>query len=155
MPRIGLGRWLLSWVTKPLVAIKQSFEFVLSLVRKVAPEVSQSDVAGWYRAAEKSLHLAPTIDTMDRKNKWEIGLMTEEHLNMPRRYLVQFEAQVYYPDTKTSEIQLRTMYFNERLSASEYEQEFLGSRIGLGEKDTGILKGARAINLSHNSSMQP
>ena len=154
MPRIGLGRWLLSWVTKPLVAIKQSFEFVLSLVRGLAPGISESDVAGAYRAAEKSLDLAPTIDTMDRSSKWEIGLITEEHLNMPRRYLVQFEALVYYPDTKTSEIQLRSMYFNERLSASEYEQEFLGSRIGLGEKDTGILRGVRAINVSHNSYMQ-
>lgn len=153
MPRIGLGRWLLSWVTKPLVAIRRSFEDILSLVRGVAPGVTQSEAAGAYRAAEKALDLAPTIDTMDRHNPWEIGLMTEDKLNMPRRYLVQFEAQIYYSSSKKTDIELRNMYFNDRLSAAEYEQEFLGSRMGEGEMYGETLKGVRAINVTHYSGL--
>jgi hypothetical protein len=150
MARVGLGRWLLSWVTKPLVAIKQPFESILRIVRGIVPGISQSTVAGAYRNAEQALGFQPTIDTMDRSSPWEISLMSEEKLGAPRRYLVTFEVQVSYPNEGITETEQRTVYFMDRLSASEYERQYLSQYMGEGERDTGILKGARAVNVSHN-----
>lgn len=154
MPRIGLGRWLLSWITKPLVALRTPFDSILKLVRGAAPEVTQSQAAGAYRAAEKALDLQPTIESMDRSQPWEVGLMSEEILGAPRRYLVTFEVQVSYPTEGVKTIEQRNVYFNERLSASEYERQYLAQYMGQGERDTGIIKGARAVNVSHHSSME-
>ncbi len=76
--------------------------------------------------------------------------MTEEKLGAPRRYLVTFEVQVSYPNEGVTEIEQRTVYFMDHLSAAEYESQYLSQYMGEGERDTGILKGARAINVAHN-----
>lgn len=151
MPRIGLGRWILSWLTKPLVAMKQSFESILGIAQRTVPGISQSAVAGAYRAAEKALDIQPTIDTMNRAEKWEPSLMLETDLGAPRRYLVTFEVQVSYPAEKRVEIEQRHVYFMERMSASGYEQAYLSTYMGEGARDTGIIRGARAIDVQHNS----
>ncbi len=151
MARIGFGRWLLSWVTKPLVAARQSFERIFQIVKTAAPKVTQSQVAGAYRSAEKALDLMPTIQSMDRASPWEIGLMGEEKLGAPRRYLVQFDVLIRDPETRKRTMVTRNMYFNERLSAREYEQEFLGSRMGLTEAYEEEILGAEAVNVLHYS----
>lgn len=153
MPKIGLARWLLSWVTKPLVAIKASFERIFSIVKGVAPSVTPSMAAGAYRAAEKALDLQPTIESMNRSAPWEIGLMGEEKLGAPRRYLVQYDVLIRDPDTRAKKIVTRNMYFNERLSAAEYEQAFLGSRMGLTEAYEEEILGAEAVNVLHYAGM--
>ncbi len=154
MPRIGLARWLLSWVTKPLVAIRTPFDRILSIVRGAAPGVTQSQVAGAYRAAEKALDLQPTIESMDRTAPWEIGLMGDETLGAPRRYLVQFDVLIRDPDTRKRKTVTRNMYFNERMSAVEYEQAYLGSRMGLTEAYEEEILGAEAVNVLHYAGME-
>lgn len=154
MPRIGLARWILSWVTKPLVAARQSFERIFGIVKGAAPGITQSQVAGAYRAAEKALNLQPTIESMNRTTPWEIGLMGEEKLGAPRRYLVQFDVLIRDPETRKRATVTRNMYFNERLSAGEYEQAFLGSRMGLTEAYEEEILGAEAVNVLHYSGME-
>lgn len=150
MARIGFARWLLSWMTKPLVAARQTFESVFKIAKAAAPSVTQSQVAGAYRAAEKSLDLQPTIQSMNRHAPWEIGLMTEERLGAPRRYLVTFDVLVRDPESRARSTRTFTMYFNERLSASEYEQAFLGSRMGTTEAYEYDILGAEAVDVAHN-----
>lgn len=154
MPRVGLARWLLSWVTKPLVSIRTSFERIFNIVKAVAPSVTPSMVAGAYRAAEKALDLQPTIESMDRHAPWEIALMGEEKLGAPRRYLVQFDVLIRDPQTRQKMIVTRNMYFNERLSAAEYEQAFLGSRMGVTEAYEEEILGAEAVNVLHYAGME-
>lgn len=154
MPKIGLARWLLSWITKPLVAIRTPFDSILKIVRGVVPGVTPSMVAGSYRAAEKALDLQPTIESMDRHAPWEIALMGEEKLGAPRRYLVQFDVLIRDPVTREKVIVTRNMYFNERLSAAEYEQAFLGSRMGLTEAYEEEILGAEAVNVLHYAGME-
>lgn len=149
MPKIGLGRWLLSWVTKPLVAIKAPFDRILSLVRRVAPSTTQSQVAGAYRAAEKALDLMPTIQSMDRHAPWDQGLMLEEKFGKPHKYMVTFRVQVYYTERHVTEEEIRRMYFDNLMSASQYEQEYLGSRMGDVRTGTDSILGAEAIELAH------
>lgn len=154
MPKIGLARWLLSWITKPLVAIRAPFERILRIVRGAVPGVTPSMAAGAYRAAEKALSLQPTIESMDRRAPWEIALMGEEKLGAPRRYLVQFDVLIRDPTTRERMIVTRNMYFNERLSAAEYEQAFLGSRMGLTEAYEEEILGAEAVNVLHYAGME-
>ena len=153
MPRIGFGRWLLSWITKPLVAARATFERILGIAKGAAPEVTQSQVAGAYRAAEKALDLMPSIQSMDRASPWEIGLMAEDKLGKPHRYMVTFRVQVYYPESKKTEEELRRMYFDKRMSASEYEQAYLGTRMGSITTGTDSIVGAEAVEIEHYAGL--
>ena len=150
MAKVGLARWLLSWVTKPLVAARQSFERIFGIVKAAAPSVTQSQVAGAYRAAEKSLSLQPTIAAMDRGETWPVGIMAENKLGAPRRYLVTFDVKVRDPATRAVTTHPYTMYFNERLSARGYEQAFLGERMGDSDLYDEEILGAEAIDVEHN-----
>lgn len=150
MPRIGLGRWLLSWIAKPLVAIGQTFERVFDIVRAVDPTVSTSVVAGSYRNAEVALNLAPNIDSADRSAPWEIGLMTEERLGRARNYLVEFEVQVLNTETGERYLDKRLEYFMRRMSAEEYEAAYLNTAAGDPYEEGESVEGAIAVNVVHN-----
>ena len=153
MPKIGLGRWLLSWITKPLVAIGQSFERILSIARGVDSSITQSAVAGAYRSAETALDLAPTIASMDRHEAWPIGIMGEEKLGRARNYLVEFDVQVLDTDTGERYMSTRKVYFMRRMSASEYEAEYLKDFAGDPYEEGQSIEGAKAVDVVHNRGL--
>lgn len=153
MPRVGFAQWILSWVTKPLVRAFRPFESVLSFIKRIVPQVPTSRVADAYRAAEKSLGLQPVITAMDRKVPYPIEYMVETRNMAPRRYLVTFEALVRDPSTREVSRHPFTMYFNERMSASGYEQAFLGTRMGGSDVYDEEILGAEVIEVAHFAGM--
>jgi hypothetical protein len=87
---------------------------------------------------------------MDRGETWPVGIMAENKLGAPRRYLVTFDVKVRDPATRAVTTHPYTMYFNERLSARGYEQAFLGERMGDSDLYDEEILGAEAIDVEHN-----
>lgn len=150
MARVGFARWLLSWVTKPLVAARQSFDRVFGIVKAAAPSVTKSLVAGAYRAAEKALSISPYLRELPRNIVPPMSAIVESRLGAPRRYLVTFDVKVRDPATRVVTTHPYTMYFNERMTLGGYEQAFLGSRMGDSDIYDEEILGAAVESIEHN-----
>lgn len=145
----GFFGWLAGWVSKGFAALGRTFERTSAFLSGVAPGIPTSTVAEAFRVAEKQISLEPEITATPADTPWPTNLMTEEKHGSPRRYLVTFEVKVSYPNQKITTMEERNVYFMDHHSKREYEALYLAEFMDAGERESGIIKGARAVNVSH------
>ena len=75
--------------------------------------------------------------------------MGEVKFGAARLYKVTFEVAVKYEDIAEAVIEQREVYYMKRMSAKQYEADYLGKYMHEGTRGTGEIVGARAIDVKH------